>query len=85
MTILKTTSATVVGNDSTTSYHVLNENTLGYIKQERPNWFGVLAGKPQLGGHDWKNGDVFIGRLDVIRPATLVDFDFYRVCPPPAN
>lgn len=63
-----------------TSYHVLNENTLCYL-QEGSSLYGVLAGKPQLGGHDWINGPVAVSSLDVLRPATLEDFDFYRVSP----
>lgn len=64
-----------------TTYYVLNEHTLGYISSVSPNSFEVLAGKPQRGGHDWKNGSVAIGKSDVLRTATLDDFEHYRVSP----
>lgn len=62
-----------------TTYHVLNEHTLGFVFSVTQNSFEVLAGKPQLGGHDWKNGSVAIGKNDVLRTATLDDFKYYRV------
>jgi hypothetical protein len=63
-----------------TSYHVLNENTLCYL-QEGSTLFGVLAGKPQLGGHDWLNGPVAVTGSDNLRSATLADFETFRVSP----
>ncbi|OSO51462.1 hypothetical protein BV363_03017 [Pseudomonas syringae pv. actinidiae] len=68
------------GKCAMTSYHVLNENTLCYL-QDGAGLYGVLAGKPQHGGHDWINGPVVVSSLDKLRPATLEDFNFYRVCP----
>lgn len=62
-------------------HFVLNEHTLGFVYDEQPHDFWIHAGKPQLGGHDWKNGSAPIGALDVLRPATLADFEFYRVSP----
>lgn len=61
-------------------YFVKNANTLGYINDEQPNMFGVLAGKPQLGGDDWMNGPVPVSPSDKLVPATIADFDFFRVC-----
>ena len=46
-----------------------------------PKVFGVLAGKLQLGGHDWISGPVSIAKNDVLRSATLEDFAFFRVDP----
>ena len=63
------------------AYAVLNEHTLGYVTDAQPNWFGVLASKPQRGGYDPKNGPVSIANGAGLRPATLADFEFYRVCP----
>jgi hypothetical protein len=63
-----------------TKYYVLNENTLIY-SQEGTTLYGVLAGKIQLGGHDWLNGPISVGRLDVLRAATLEDFEYFRVDP----
>ena len=65
--------------NNTISYHVLNENTLGYVVAALPRYFQVLAGKPQLGGHSWLVGPVAIGRLDALRSATAEDFEFFRV------
>lgn len=64
-----------------TTYYVLNEHTLGFVFSVTPNSFEVLTGKPQLGGHDWKDGSVAIGRTDFLRAATLADFQYYRVNP----
>jgi hypothetical protein len=61
-------------------HYVLNEHTLCY-SQVGTSFYGVLAGKPQLGGHDWKNGPISVVSTDTLRPATLEDFEFYRVCP----
>lgn len=64
-----------------TQYVVLGEHTLGYIHAKQPDYLAVLAGKPQLGGHNPMNGQVFLGGDPDIRPATVVDFEFFRVCP----
>lgn len=63
-----------------TIYQILNENTLCY-SLEGSSLLGVLAGKPQLGGHNWINGPVAVGCSDKLRQATLEDFDLYRVSP----
>lgn len=61
------------------NYFVKNENTLGYVFDEQPNLFGVLAGKPQLGGDDCMNSPIMIMSCDKLRKATIADFDYYRV------
>lgn len=61
-----------------TTYHVLNEHTLCY-KQDESILYGVLAGKPHLGGHDWINGAISVSPLDSLREASIADFDFFRV------
>lgn len=63
------------------SYFVMNENTLGYINPIQPDAFCILHGSVLKGGHNWKNGPVTVSPLDVLRPATLSDFDEYRVRP----
>lgn len=63
------------------TYHVLNGHTLGYIYAQQPESFNVLHGSVVRGGHDWRNGPVAISQLDTLRPATLADFEDYRVCP----
>jgi hypothetical protein len=69
---------------SETQYIVIRDHTLGYIKEGMmENFAGVLAGKPQLGGCDPKNGMTVIGHGIEYRPATKEDFDFFRVCLPP--
>lgn len=61
------------------NYFVKNENTLGYVYDEQPKLFGVLASKPQYGGDDWMNSPVMITPGDVMRKATIADFDYFRV------
>lgn len=63
-----------------TTYYVLNGHTLCYL-QPGMTFYGVLAGKPGLGGHDWKNGPISVTESDTLRPATLEDFAFFRVSP----
>lgn len=64
-----------------TKYYVMDGHTLGYVIDERPEYFGVLAGKPQHGGYDWENGYVIIMPSDNLKPATEADFEYFRVCP----
>jgi hypothetical protein len=63
------------------TYYVLNEHTLGYVYAAKPNSFNVLHGSVLKGGYDWKNGPVAITTLDNLRPATVADFEEYRVSP----
>jgi hypothetical protein len=70
--------------DTATKYVVLNESTLGYINEERPNALGVLAGSVVRGGYNPLNGPVAIApMIDELRPAEIEDFDTYRVEAPP--
>lgn len=62
----------------TITYVVMDENTLAYLNPDS-QFAGVLAGKPQLGGHGPMDGPCVIS--ENIRPATLADFEFYRVSP----
>lgn len=62
------------------SYVVMNENALGLIRDDRPNWLEVLAGSVLKGGPNPMDGPKPIGGLDVVRPATQADFDAFRVC-----
>ena len=65
-----------------TKYLVVNENCLGYADDlTRPFLLGVLQGSVARGGPDWKNGPVFVTEQDTVRPATLQDFEDYRVSP----
>jgi precorrin-3B methylase len=66
-------------NDAT--YYVMNGNTLGYIFDEQPGVLGVLASKPQLGA-DLSEEPKTITSSDKLKPATLKDFEFFRVQPP---
>lgn len=65
------------------TYVVKDEHTLGYIYEDYPQWMGVLHGSVLKGGHDWRNGNVFITDTCTIRPATPADFNEYRVTRPP--
>lgn len=63
------------------SFYVKNENTLGFVyHSEQPDLFNVLAGKPQIGGDDWRDGFVSLSSSDVLRAATEEDFAKFRVC-----
>ena len=69
---------------SETQYIVISEHTIGYIREGMmKNFVGVLAGKPQLGGADPKNGMAVVGYGITYRPATEADFEFFRICLPP--
>lgn len=68
-----------------TKYIVLNEHTLGYLLYKDPKsefqymsilHASILKGSP----HNWLNGSVLISPSDTIRPATLQDFEDFRVC-----
>ncbi len=66
-------------------YIVKGEHTLGFVLGPAPGggFFQPLAGKViGASGHDPKNGVACFG-LDDWRPATLADFDHFRVMPPP--
>lgn len=65
-----------------TKYIVVNENCLGYADDLTvPFQMGVLQGSIARGGPDWRNGPVYVTSSDTVRPATLKDFDDYRVSP----
>lgn len=65
-----------------TEYLVLNEHTLIYRRPEFGALAGVLQGDIFAGGHDWKNGTCApLPGIDQLRPATLADFERFRVCP----
>jgi hypothetical protein len=65
----------------TARYFVKDGHTLGYVYDEAPGQFNVLHGSVLKGGHDWKNGPVAISPICKLEPATLADFEEYRVCP----
>lgn len=62
-------------------YFVLNENTLCYVIKGGYPFLGVLAGSVIKGGHSPLNGSICVGSLDKLRPATLADFEAFRVSP----
>jgi hypothetical protein len=62
---------------------VINEKTLGYMTKHTRDWFstaGVLAGNILKGGANWRNGPIAVLPTDHVRPATLKDFEDFRVC-----
>lgn len=64
------------------NYYIKDGHTLGFVYGEQPHLFNILAGKPQLGGHDWKDGFVACDpAIDHLVPATVDDFHKFRVCP----
>lgn len=66
-------------------YVVVNEHTLGFYYPAQPNVLQVLRAYVRKGAvWSYLDGLKEIGDLDVLRPATLADFDEYR-CVPPRN
>lgn len=63
-----------------TSYVVKDEHTLGYILNAQPAVMGVLASNKR--GHHPNGGPVAVF-CSAIRPATVEDFETFRVMPPP--
>lgn len=64
------------------TYVVLNENALGYILPDRLGWVNVLAGSVLKGGPNPLDGPVpILSSSDRIRPATVADFEVFRVDP----
>jgi hypothetical protein len=57
---------------------VYKENTLGYVYDDAKNnqWMGVWASK--IGGYDSNSGILLLDKANT-RPATLTDFDTFRV------
>lgn len=65
------------------TYYVMNGHTLGYVFDEEPETFSVLASKPQLGATvSWPCEPMTITRLDKLKKATPKDFEFFRVVAP---
>lgn len=66
-------------------YVVFSEHTLGYMYDEQPNQVWILASSVIRGAvQSWKDGSTMALPNDPrLRPATLKDFDTYRVVPPP--
>lgn len=62
----------------TTTYHVKGDHTLGYVNPAQPGLFWPLG--RSVSGHAWQDGSV---PADDLRPATLADFERFRVQPPP--
>lgn len=63
------------------SYFVLNGHTLGYTREDNPGWFHILHGSVLKGGHDPKRGPTVLAPTDELKPATLEDFEEFRVSP----
>jgi hypothetical protein len=65
-------------------YFVLNGHTLGYVYEGHSSWFNILHASVLKGSnYDRLGGPVPIGALDILVPATLADFDAFRVLAPP--
>lgn len=75
---LSASTAPCAGHDK---YVVLGEHTLCYRIPQTPSVLGVLSGSVVRGGYSPLNGPVSTMPGDELRPATLEDFDFFRVCP----
>lgn len=68
----------ITPTDPGTTYWVWKEHSLLYHHGEGA-LYGVLGASLIRGGPDWRNGPVCPSPGD-LRPATLEDFDTYRVC-----
>ena len=60
-------------------YYVLNDDTLGYIDPQSPTYFSVLHASI-LRGATRLTGPFMLSPLDTMRPASIADFEAYRVC-----
>ena len=60
---------------------VINDNIFGYVNPNQPNQAGVLASSIIRGAsHTWMDGPYPLPVSgDNVRPATLADFDSFRV------
>jgi len=58
---------------------VVNENTLGYILPELPNYISILHTSILRGSSISGRDSIFINSGDRVRLATKEDFDLYRV------
>lgn len=63
------------------TYYIMNGHTIGYVFDQQPGVLCVLASKPQLGA-DWSEEPKQVTSKDKMKPATLKDFEFFRVQPP---
>lgn len=64
------------------SYHVTKDGRALVYSTERPNWYGTLAVDPRhyLGVPLGSIGHI-TAKPDELRPATLADFERFRVSP----
>ena len=63
-------------------YFVSDENTLCYHIPNHPwGWFGVLGSSVLRGGLNSDDGSYPPSMAKNVRPATLADFEFFRVSP----
>lgn len=72
------------GDEIGVKYLVVNENTLCYDHGRTLAGYpyvGVLAGSIIKGGHHWADGPIMIMPTDKVRPATLEDFEMFKVSP----
>lgn len=64
-------------------YIVQDENLLGYLIPEQPNIVGILATSIIRGSiYSWQDGTA-VNHRDRQRPATVADFESFKVCLPP--
>lgn len=71
----------VTPTDPNLRFLVLNESSLGVIRNETPQYFEPLASSVNKGGPNPLNGPYLLARSSVLRSATLADFAEYRVSP----
>jgi hypothetical protein len=81
MPSIDTTAAPSQAPAAKIRFVVINDCMFGYIDPRQPLQAGILMSKPQRGAHHfWQDGPFPIrGDGKDLRPATLADFDDYRI------
>lgn len=59
---------------------VIDENNFGYVDHRQPDHAGILNSSVVRGAtHTWHDGPFYLPLARVVRPATLADFEVYRI------
>jgi hypothetical protein len=75
----------IYNDGSTSEYFVEDEKTLVYEMSADKFFYGILASSVRRGGRLSLQGCFPKGVVGTLRPATLADFEFFRVVPPKSS